>query len=46
MHLIFFYNKLCVILFYFFFFRLDHPNIVKLLDVFEDKSHVYLVMEL
>ncbi|CAG2255016.1 CAMK1 [Mytilus edulis] len=26
--------------------RLDHPNIVKLLDVFEDKSHVYLVMEL
>ena len=27
-------------------FRLDHPNIVKLLDVFEDKSHVYLVMEL
>ncbi|XP_063405519.1 calcium/calmodulin-dependent protein kinase type 1-like [Mytilus trossulus] len=26
--------------------RLDHPNIVKLLDVFEDKSHVYLIMEL
>lgn len=38
-------NKLCVI-FFSFFSRLDHPNIVKLLDVFEDKSHVYLVMEL
>jgi len=27
-------------------FRLDHPNIVKLTDVFDDKSYVYLVMEL
>lgn len=26
--------------------RLKHPNIVELLDVFEDRSHVYLVMEL
>lgn len=26
--------------------RLSHPNIVALLDVFEDKSNVYLVMEL
>ncbi|XP_050414132.1 calcium/calmodulin-dependent protein kinase type 1 isoform X1 [Patella vulgata] len=26
--------------------RLSHPNIVKLLDVFDDKSHVYLIMEL
>jgi len=28
------------------FCRLKHPNIVQLLDVFDDKSHVYLVMEL
>ena len=27
-------------------FRLNHPNIVQLVDVFEDKTHVYLVMEL
>ncbi|KAK3577896.1 hypothetical protein CHS0354_008290 [Potamilus streckersoni] len=26
--------------------RLKHPNIVQLLDVFEDKNYVYLVMEL
>ncbi|KAF6029327.1 CaMKI [Bugula neritina] len=26
--------------------KLKHPNIVQLLDVFDDKSHVYLVMEL
>ncbi|XP_041350371.1 calcium/calmodulin-dependent protein kinase type 1-like [Gigantopelta aegis] len=26
--------------------RLNHPNIVQLVDVFEDKTHVYLVMEL
>ena len=26
--------------------RLSHPNIVKLTDVFDDKTHVYLVMEL
>lgn len=26
--------------------RLSHPNIVQLLDVFDDKAHVYLVMEL
>ena len=28
------------------FVRLSHPNIVQLLDVFDDKAHVYLVMEL
>ncbi|XP_076447203.1 calcium/calmodulin-dependent protein kinase type 1-like [Babylonia areolata] len=26
--------------------RLNHPNIVELRDVFDDKTHVYLVMEL
>jgi len=26
--------------------RLSHPNIVQLMDVFDDKSHVYLVIEL
>lgn len=26
--------------------RLKHPNIVQLLDVFDDKTYVYLVMEL
>jgi len=25
---------------------IDHPNIVKLLDVFEDEGHICLVMEL
>ncbi len=29
-----------------FFFRLDHPNVVKLLEAYESKSSVYLVMEL
>lgn len=28
------------------YFRLTHPNIVQLLETFEDKSKVYLVMEL
>ena len=28
------------------FSRLKHPNIVQLLDVYEDKTYVYLVMEL
>ena len=27
-------------------FRLDHPNVVKLLEAYESKSYVYLVMEL
>jgi hypothetical protein len=27
-------------------FRLKHPNIVELVDTFEDKHHVYLIMEL
>ena len=27
-------------------FRLDHPNVVKLLEAYESKSAVYLVMEL
>ncbi|XP_063953955.1 calcium/calmodulin-dependent protein kinase type 1-like [Lytechinus pictus] len=26
--------------------QIDHPNIVALLDIFEDKMHVYLVIEL
>lgn len=26
--------------------RLTHPNIVQLLDTYEDKTRVYLVMEL
>ena len=25
---------------------IDHPNIVKLIDIFEDERHVCLVMEL
>jgi len=25
---------------------LDHPNIVKLVDIFEDERHICLVMEL
>jgi len=29
-----------------FTFRLTHPNIVQLLETYEDKSKVYLVMEL
>ena len=28
------------------FYRLDHPNVVKLLEAYESKSYVYLVMEL
>ncbi|KAF4684414.1 hypothetical protein FOZ60_007884 [Perkinsus olseni] len=27
------------------FLRMDHPNVCKLLEVYEDESHVYLVME-
>ena len=27
-------------------FRLDHPNVVKLLEAYESKTSVYLVMEL
>ena len=26
--------------------QIDHPNIIKLYDVYEDKSHICLVMEL
>lgn len=26
--------------------KLDHPNVVKLLEVYEDDDHVYLVLEL
>jgi calcium-dependent protein kinase len=26
--------------------QVDHPNIVKLLDVYEDEKHFFLVMEL
>lgn len=26
--------------------RLDHPNILRLIDYFEDKKNVYLVLEL
>ena len=26
--------------------QVDHPNIIKLHEVFEDKSHFYLVLEL
>jgi len=26
--------------------ELDHPNIIKLYDVYEDNSNIYLVMEL
>lgn len=26
--------------------RLKHPNIIELLEVYEDKNYVYLVMEL
>jgi len=29
-----------------FTFRLTHPNIVQVLETYEDKSKVYLVMEL
>jgi calcium-dependent protein kinase len=26
--------------------NLNHPNIVRLFEVFEDKSHIFMVMEL
>ena len=26
--------------------RMDHPNIIKLFETFEDAKHAYLVMEL
>ena len=26
--------------------NIDHPNVVRLYDVFEDKNHVFLIMEL
>lgn len=34
------------VLFFFLGFRLRHPNIVQLLETYEDKTRVYLVMEL
>ena len=33
-------------MYFYFLFRTKHDNIVELTDVFEDKTHVYLVMEL
>jgi len=36
----------CCFVVYWFSDRLKHPNIVQLLETYEDKSKVYLVMEL
>jgi len=37
---------LVFVCFHLVFYRLDHPNVVKLLEAYESKSYVYLVMEL
>ena len=37
---------MCLVLVCWFSDRLKHPNIVQLLETYEDKSKVYLVMEL
>jgi len=29
-----------------FYFKIDHPNIVKLYEIFEDDSYLYMILEL